>query len=201
MAIPEEFFIVRQGRRMVLYAGLLGEAHARGLKGIDTELLQVPVAENGNVAVVKATVEMAGGQGQEGRTFSGIGDASPENVGRGIVPHIIRMAETRAKARALRDAVNIGVTALEEMGEDDAPTPARETARANVASAAANGDGVPQGPGLSEKQEKKLLHELDRGGYTVGQFEEKNGPIAELTKAKASWFIDRLVETREGKDG
>ena len=69
------------------------------------------------MAVVKATVEM-----EDGRNFSGIGDASPENVGRNIVPHIIRMAETRAKARALRDAVNVGATALEELSDgDDAP--------------------------------------------------------------------------------
>ncbi len=55
---------------------------------------------------------------EDGGRFTGIGDASPDNVGRTIAPHIIRMAETRAKARALRDAVNIGVTALEELGED-----------------------------------------------------------------------------------
>ncbi len=79
---------MRQGKQYVLFAGLLDEAHSRGLRGIDTELVQVPTAENGNVAVVKATVEM-----EDGRTFSGIGDASPENVGRNIAPHIIRMAE------------------------------------------------------------------------------------------------------------
>src|SRR4028119_2038683 len=117
--------ITRQGKQYVLYQGLLDEAHTRGLRGIDTELVQVPTAENGNVALVKAVVEMEAADGYEGsRTFSGIRDASPENVGRNIVPHIIRMAETRAKARALRDAVNVGATALEELSDGDEAPPA-----------------------------------------------------------------------------
>src|ERR671915_2259755 len=113
----DEFMITRQGKQYVLFAGLLDEAHSRGLRGIDTELVQVPDDANGSVAIVKATAEM-----DDGRRFSGIGDASPENVGRNIVPHLIRIAETRAKARALRDAVNVGATALEELSDgDDAP--------------------------------------------------------------------------------
>lgn len=125
----EEFLIMRQGKQYVLFAGLLDEAHNRGLKGIDTELVQVPTEENGRVAVVKARVEMEdpASPGGPSRIFSGIGDASPDNVGRNIVPHIIRMAETRAKARALRDAVNVGATALEELSDGDeseAPPPA-----------------------------------------------------------------------------
>src|ERR671915_356955 len=89
--------IERQGKRFVLYAGLL----------------EVPSAENGDVAIVRAVVRM-----EEGK-FSGIGDAGPQNVGRMIAPHLIRMAETRAKARALRDAINVGVTAFEELGGED----------------------------------------------------------------------------------
>lgn len=110
----DEFLITRQGKQYVLFAGLLDEAHSRGLRGIDTELVQVPDDTNGHVAIVKATCEM-----EDGRRFSGIGDASPENVGRNIAPHVIRMAETRAKARALRDAVNVGATALEELSDGD----------------------------------------------------------------------------------
>jgi hypothetical protein len=110
--VREEFMITRQGKQYVLYSGLLDEAHGLGLTGIDTDLIQVPDESNGNVAIVKATAEME--------------DASPENVGRNIVPHLIRMAETRAKARALRDAVNVGATALEELSDgDDAPPASR----------------------------------------------------------------------------
>src|ERR671933_1459043 len=117
----DEFLITRHGKQYVLFSGLLDEAHDRGLKGIDTELIQVPTEDNGHVAVVKATAEM-----EDGRTFSGIGDASPDNVGRNIVPHIIRMAETRAKARSLRDAVNVGATALEELSDGDDAPPAED---------------------------------------------------------------------------
>lgn len=111
--MKKEFIIERQGKSFVLYAGLLEEAHQQGLKEITTTLIQLPSPDNGNVAVCQAVVET-----EKGR-FSGIGDADPSNVSSMMRPHIIRMAETRAKARALRDAVNVGVTALEELGDED----------------------------------------------------------------------------------
>jgi hypothetical protein len=221
----DEFMITRQGKQYVLFAGLLDEAHNRGLRGIDTELIQVPDDSNGNVAIVKATAEM-----DDGRRFSGIGDASPENVSRNIVPHLIRMAETRAKARALRDAVNVGATALEELSDGDDAPPAEDfgaTARSrptpirNARSRAE--EDTAQGPratednggmqrsgassrrgGSSQKARKSQVDLLKtlatewRGENGVERLENRIGkPLAELTRAEADEWIDRL--TPEGR--
>lgn len=121
--MKKEFITERQGRNFVLFAGLLDEAHAQGLKRVCTKLLQVPSKENQDVAITWAEVETSKG------VFTGIGDASPTNVGRNIVPHIIRMSETRAVARALRLAVNVGAAALEELAEDEEhPVPSKPAA-------------------------------------------------------------------------
>jgi hypothetical protein len=113
--VDKRYIVERQGKPFVLYAGLLDEAHSQGLKAIRTQLIQAPSVENSNTAICFAEVTTDRG------TFTGLGDASSENVSRMIAPHMLRMAETRAKARALRDAVNVGITALEELGDDEPP--------------------------------------------------------------------------------
>lgn len=112
--MKKEFLIDRQGKTFALYAGLLDEAHTIGIESILTNLIQIPDESNGNVAICSATVSMVGG-----KQFSGIGDAAPNNVTKLMATCLIRMAETRAKARALRDAINVGVAALEELAEDE----------------------------------------------------------------------------------
>jgi hypothetical protein len=98
-----------QGKDFVLYEGLLDEFHRNGGEGISTELIQTEL--NGEVFFIfKAVVT-----GERG-TFIGHGDACRANVNKMIIPHMMRMAETRAKARALRDYNNIGVTAVDELG-------------------------------------------------------------------------------------
>jgi len=113
----KEFMVQRQGKWVVLYAGLLHLAHKRGLVGIETEMLQYPTADNGNTAIARARVMIE----QDGKikTFTGIGDANPGNVAKPMAIHTVRMSETRAKSRALRDAVDVGVAALEELAEGE----------------------------------------------------------------------------------
>jgi hypothetical protein len=117
MEMKREFVINRNGKDYVLYAGLLDLAHQQGLKAIKTQLVQVPSSDNGQVAICLAEVTTEKG------TFTGIGDADPGNVSRMMATALIRMAETRAKARALRDAVNVGMAALEELGDGGADAP------------------------------------------------------------------------------
>ena len=197
MAVREEYMIERQGKRFVLYAGLLEEAHSRGLRSIETELLQVPAADNGDVAIVRAVVRM-----EEGK-FAGIGDASPQNVGRMIAPHLIRMAETRAKARALRDAINVGVTAFEELGGEE--TGAAERAPSYEGSGAAVSQQAQQAQQATVEENRgglpatrkqlnyleALVSDVVEDGIT--RFEEMVGkPIGELTREEASEWIGRL---------
>lgn len=133
--MKSEYIINRQGRDMVLYPGLLNETHAQGLKRVTTKLVQIPGPENGHVAICFAEVETDRG------FFTGIGDASPENVSRNIVPHIIRMAETRAKARAFRDALNVGELLADDPEETDDPAATYEALRVRAAAA-----GIPAKP-------------------------------------------------------
>jgi len=184
----EEYMIERGGRRFVLYAGLLEEAHARGLRSIETELLQVPNPENGEVAIAKAVVRTEDGK------FSGIGDASPENVGKAIRPHVIRMAETRAKARALRDAINVGVTALEELIGDESEEVAPESPRGQDAALRMpreeNKNALPATRKQLNYLEALIADVVEDGAE---KFEEMVGkPISELTREEASEWIGRL---------
>ncbi len=191
----EEYMIERQGKRFVLYAGLLEEAHERGLRSIETELLQVPGVENGDVAIARAVVRTEDGK------FSGIGDASPANVNRAIAPHVIRMAETRAKARALRDAINVGVTAFEELGGDDeaavpqraakAPTNAVASGTREEAQAKEEGRGELPATRKQLNYLESLISDVVEDG--IAKFEDMVGKqVSELTREEASEWIGRL---------
>lgn len=108
--IDKKFIINLQGNNFILFEGLLNEFHKNGGEKIETKIVsQEPL-------IIQATVS-----GKKG-TYQGIGDADDTNVNRMIVKHKIRMAETRAIARALRWYNNVGMCSAEELGGDDIKT-------------------------------------------------------------------------------
>lgn len=179
-----EHIVKLKGKEFVTYGGLLDLAHERGLNVIDTELIQAPTDENGHTAICKAIVRMDGG-----RSFSGIGDANPQNVGKAIVPHLTRMAETRSKARALRDALNVDATALEELGGEEPQTPAPKPSEGNVTPLAPIGAKGEPGTGKQKWKIRKLLEEKK---MDEANFEKKHGSINQMDKGTCSTWIETL---------
>ena len=96
----------------VTFKGLLAEAHKRGICEVESTLLVGPPAVE-DYALFRATVKTEQG------TFTAHGDATPKNVR--FSDSFIRIAETRAMARAIRVATNIGRIAIDELPSEDQP--------------------------------------------------------------------------------
>ena len=156
--ITKKNTITMAGKEVILYSGLLNEAHQAGLTSIITTLLQFPSEENANTAVVSATVTL--GRGDEQMVFTGIGDASPANVSRAMAANIIRMAETRAKGRALKDAVNIGEVEISGVEADSSPSrsvrqPTQTAGKCLECGVSKGEPGPHHAPKCSNKTEKR----------------------------------------------
>ena len=199
-------------REAAFYAELLDKAHSEGLRSIRTQLLAQPVEENGQRCIAKAVVETAKG------TFEGIGDADPTNVEDFLAPHLIRVAETRAKARALRDAVNCGVVSFEELdgASRDRPLspgpgaqkrrPSRPARSAPSARPRGN-DAQGEDGHMSEAQRRYLFRLLAGMGYQGKAAEDylyaelDVRSLASVTRAQASELIDRLLQSTDPARG
>ena len=105
--VPEKFITNLKWNKFVLFEWLLNEFHKNGWQSIHTGII------SNDPLIIQATVK-----GEQGE-YQGIGDANSDNVNRMIEKHKIRMAETRAIARALRWYNNIGMCSAEEMGSND----------------------------------------------------------------------------------
>jgi len=202
MSIGEEHYVNLRGERYIRYSGLLEIAHQIGLRSIETELIQVPSEENGNVAIFKARTELESGQ-----VFVSHGDASPQNVGRAIVPHVIRQAETRSKARSLKDATNVGAPIHGDVSEEEehnpypkaVPDPGSQAQgsppNADMRGAAKQARANPGGSRARKSQIdllKTLAEEL-RGEEGVARLEARIGkPLEELTSEQANEWIEKL---------
>lgn len=166
--INERFIINLKGKSYVTYEGLLDLAHQKNLKSIEVELIQIPSNENNMTAICRAKAAT------EDQTYTDLGDASPQSVNSTIAPHIIRMASTRAKARALRDLTNIGMTSYEEVSLDNNIGPGEEPSFPNTIEA----------PTQRQLETiKKLAHDLNA-----------NINYDSLNKKSAGSLISKMLE-------
>jgi hypothetical protein len=96
------------GKEFIRYEGLLALAHEHGLLELGAAFISV---------TEERALAWAWAHFTDGRQFYEAGDATPGNVHPQVRSHFARVALTRAKARVLRDALNIGMVAVEELAE------------------------------------------------------------------------------------
>jgi hypothetical protein len=170
--LDERFITTIENKDFVLYAGLLDLAHQKGILKIDVDPIQLPTKENDHMAICRATVIS-----KSGEVFTDVGDATPQNCHPRVAKHLLRMASTRAIARALRSMTNVGMTALEEIGDfgDIIDVKQEDRSTRKVAQAA------PKKIARTEKKEVKPVSRKDKPGTPevkqeqVSQANQDNG--------------------------
>jgi hypothetical protein len=192
--VRDEHVITRQGRPFALYAGLLDDLHAEKIKSIHTELLYTEWIKVKNddrlFTIVRAVITL-----EDGREFSGIGDAggSDEKKGTPGAETPVRMAETRAKARAMRDALNVGAGLLDDTStaEEAADKPDVYDRVRTAAEKLPSVDDAPNtkkggAAGLITAAQKKTLKEL---GATLWGISED-----EAAQKLDGWVVDKKAK-------
>ncbi len=150
------------------------------IQELSVSIQHMPNIENGHTAIASAKAVTS-----KGSVFIDVGDASPESVGADkFIPHLLRVASTRAKARVLRDAYGIATTSIEELITD------RTNGR--------DGDNNPQSnrptlvPKKVELATDKQMHVLDSLAKQLNFSTEELSKLNSLTKAQASQKITEL---------
>lgn len=152
------------------YTDLLAMAHLKGLKCITVEVIQLPSAANKLTAICRATVNMG-----DNKVFSDIADARPSSENdASLSESLVMLASTRAKSRALRDALGVALkNVTEEEQKQDEPE------RRNF----------PEATIKQINAIKKLCKQLGR------QFEPEF--VTTLNRVAASRLIGQLTEKLE----
>ncbi len=134
--VHPDFVVHLGGRPFPMYVGVLAVAHEEGLRELTVKIIQAPSKENEYRCIAEATAVLV--KDNERHVFTDVGDANPRNCSAKVATALERMASTRAQGRALRAAINLGYTLLEELPEDEARE-LRDKAKAENG----NGNGRP----------------------------------------------------------
>lgn len=175
----KRFIVVIEGQDFVKYGGLITLAKERkALKGIRSQLIQAPTPDNGNLAIVAACAVDS-----DGNEWWALGDADDKNCNRKVATAKVRIADTRAKGRALRDLLGIDLVMYEELTPDVSST-AQSAGQATITAAQAN--RVTQ-----LMNQKNLTREQ---ALAIYQRLTGKGTLLEATMAEADALIAELEQ-------
>ena len=152
--------IMLKGKRTPTTRGLIAIMGLYGVESVETELLEHDPDKPW--ALVRAVI-----QGTRGM-YTAHGDCGPDSTSRMILPHYVRMAETRAIGRALRWYLGVGETVADEMGEParlPERTPSAPAGRAGAGLLGDTGCTVGEVEGFLAWHSKPKLSNMEPEGY------------------------------------
>ena len=109
--VDEKYIVDIKGKKFITYAGLLAEAHSKGLRRLSVMELNVNWEKKSAYCIVEAELMTD----KEIKIIQGVGSGTPENCSSMVKDHFVEMSQTRAKARALRDILNIDMVSVDEL--------------------------------------------------------------------------------------
>lgn len=116
----DKYILNIKGKEAISANGLIALGHEKGLRKLTTKVLQLPGKDNNMCCIVQANLIGYGYSPIDKKLieveFSAIGDASPSNCSSMVAAAFIRMAETRAVGRVLRNYTDIGMLCSDEIG-------------------------------------------------------------------------------------
>jgi hypothetical protein len=112
----------RGDKQLYTYRDVLNEAHEHGFTGFIQ--LHAPIVTHDTKGIITSAVCSVMATFADGSQWHGVGDCDQDNAGNVAGAAKVRMADTRAKARALGDALNLDANFSEEMGPDAEDRPA-----------------------------------------------------------------------------
>jgi hypothetical protein len=194
--LDSRFIISIDGHDFVKYQGLLDLGHQKGISQIEVDMVQLPTSENGNFAICKATVVS-----KNGESFTDLGDATPQNCSSKVSKHLLRLASTRAIARALRSFTNIGMTCLEELADlndiagngSDSRKPKMDRTPGNKLKPITKPESAPEIKTEPQDANQKSQMKTGISDMSDGSTSKGNGSGKQPAQAKAS-------ETKQAKD-
>jgi hypothetical protein len=111
LQIPSHYLVTIQGVRCIRLIGLIHIAHERGIRELRADFTY----NDDNVSLAHAVAIFPANQWfPDGGHFEESGDSTPTNAKR-VGEHWRRISLARAKARVLRDALDINMVSVEEM--------------------------------------------------------------------------------------
>lgn len=114
----EKDFIDINGKKFILFNALLRAAKREfGILGFRSEIIQAPHVDNDWCASVVAEYWFKSDR-EEPVKWRGLADCRASSCAEGFEMYNVALAETRAKARALRDALGVEVCSKEELASN-----------------------------------------------------------------------------------